>query len=67
MNGVDRPLDLLTQLKGKNIIVTLQNGKEVKAVLYAFDIHINLALEIEGKPKFIRGDNVESIDPGEEE
>lgn len=61
---IERPLDLLNGLKGKEVLVKCRAYKdyEVEGVLHAFDIHINLVLEVnEGKKKilrFVRGDNV---------
>ncbi len=62
MNGIDRPLDLLNQSKDQKVIITLQSGKEVEAILLAFDIHINLAVKVKDNLRFIRGDSVLFID-----
>lgn len=70
--AVERPLDLLNQLKNKEVIVVLDNGKEISGILLAFDIHINIALDQariseDGKgdktfgQMFIKGGNVCSI------
>jgi len=63
MNGVERPLDLLNNLKGQNVKVKLKGKDEFeKGILLAFDIHINLVLEDESKkPLFIRGDIIEIV------
>lgn len=61
IGALERPLDLINQLKGKNIIVKLQDGKEISGVLVAWDIHINVVLEINKVLTFIRGDNILSI------
>lgn len=58
LNSIERPLDYLNQCKGKEVIVTLENGKEVSGTLIAFDIHINLIVKTLDKIGFIRGDNV---------
>jgi small nuclear ribonucleoprotein (snRNP)-like protein len=58
LNSIERPLDYLNQCKGKEVIVTLENGKEVTGTLIAFDIHINLIVKTLDKIGFIRGDNV---------
>jgi small nuclear ribonucleoprotein (snRNP)-like protein len=58
LNSIERPLDYLDQCKGKEVIVTLENGKEVTGILIAFDIHINLIVKTLDKIGFIRGDNV---------
>ena len=39
-----KPLDALNSLVDNQVLVKLKNGMEVRAVLKAFDIHINLVL-----------------------
>lgn len=65
---IERPLDMLQNLKNQKVIVTLKDEKFYSGILLAFDIHINLVLdnaELNGKAKtgltFLRGDNVISI------
>lgn len=63
---IERPLDFLNQKKGEQILIMLNNGKEVMGKLLAFDIHINIVLmempkNGKEKMKFIRGDNINSI------
>lgn len=64
LQQIERPLDLLNSLKGKKILVRCKAYKEydLEGVLHAFDIHINLVLEVyENRKKvfrFVRGDNV---------
>ena len=59
-----RPLEYLASLKGKRVLVTLKNGKEIEGTLESSDIHVNLVLsnvKVDDKeiPKmFIRGDMV---------
>ncbi|MEM4703115.1 MAG: LSM domain-containing protein [Candidatus Pacearchaeota archaeon] len=76
VNGVERPLDLLNQSKGKEILVQLKNDKQLVGTLLAFDIHINIVLsntrELEnGETKrnigvsFIRGDTIIYISPSQ--
>ncbi len=75
-NGVERPLDLLNQSKGKEILVQLKNNQQLVGTLVAFDIHINIVLsntkELEnGDIKrnigmaFIRGDTIIYISPSQ--
>ena len=45
VNGIERPLDLLNQSKGKEILVQLGNDKQMVGTLLAFDIHINVVLD----------------------
>lgn len=64
LQQIERPLDLLNALKGKHVFVQCRAYKDyaIEGILHAFDIHINLVLEIkEGNKKslrFVRGDNV---------
>ena len=62
---IERPLDLLNESKGKNVLLTLKNGKVLRGTLLAFDIHINIVLdnteEVDGKSlglTFVRGDAI---------
>ncbi len=74
VNGIERPLDLLNNSKGKEILVQLKNNRQLVGTLLAFDIHINTVLEEaeerengELKRKigtvFIRGDAIILISP----
>jgi small nuclear ribonucleoprotein len=65
-----KPLDCLGELLDKHVLIRLKNGMEIRGVLKAFDMHINLVVEnaefrdkvddkeVERKFKkmFIRGD-----------
>ncbi len=73
-NGIERPLDLLNNSRGKEILVQLKNGKQMAGILKAFDIHVNIVLdnakEIENEQQtkvygltFIRGDTIIFISP----
>ncbi len=74
VNGIERPLDLLNQAKGKEVLIQLKGDKQIVGTLLAFDIHINVVLsntrELEnGDMKrnigmvFIRGDTIVYISP----
>ncbi len=74
VNGIERPLDLLNESKGKEVLVQLKGEKKFVGTLLAFDIHINLVLdnvkEMEGNDMkrnlgltFLRGDTVIFISP----
>jgi small nuclear ribonucleoprotein len=54
VNGIERPLDLLNNSKGKEVLVQLKGDKQFVGTLLAFDIHINLVM-----------DNVKEMDNGE--
>ena len=71
---IERPLDLLNNSKGKEVLVTLRDGKTLSGTLIAFDIHVNVVLdnakEINGSEMikkfgliFIRGDTIIYISP----
>ena len=73
-NGIERPLDLLNQSKGKDVLVQVKGDKQYVGTLKAFDIHINVVLdnakELEnGEVKksigltFLRGDTIVFISP----
>ena len=73
-NGIERPLDLLNNSKGKEILLQLKNDKQIVGTLLAFDIHINLVLdnvkELENNElkksvglTFVRGDTIIYISP----
>ena len=74
VNGIERPLDLLNNSKGREILVYLKNDKHLTGTLLAFDIHVNIVLdnakEMEGGEvkrsiglTFLRGDTVIFISP----
>jgi small nuclear ribonucleoprotein len=73
-NEIERPLDLLNNSKGKEVLVQLKTNKQFVGTLVAFDIHINVVLENakemengEIKTKlgqvFLRGDTIIFISP----
>jgi len=73
-HGIERPLDLLNQSKGKEILVNLKNDKQLVGTLLAFDIHVNIVLDNTkelhaGEMKrnigltFVRGDTIIFISP----
>ena len=45
VNGIERPLDLLNAVKGKEILVQLKTGKQLVGTYLAFDIRINVVLD----------------------
>ncbi len=69
VNGIERPLDVLNNAKGKEILIQLKNNRQMVGTLLAFDIHINIVLDnakeiIDGEEKrnvgltFLRGDAI---------
>ena len=74
VNGIERPLDVLNQSKGKEVIVQLKGDKQYVGTLLAFDIHINVVLDNakemgDGEVRksigltFLRGDTIVYISP----
>ena len=74
VNGIERPLDLLNNSKGKEVLVHLKGDKQFVGTLLAFDIHINLVMDNvkemqNGELKrnlgitFLRGDTIIFISP----
>ncbi len=74
VNGIERPLDLLNQSKGKEVLVQLKGDKQFVGTLLAFDMHINVVLdnakEMENDAirkkiglTFLRGDTIIFISP----
>jgi len=74
VNGIERPLDLLNQSKGKEVLIQLKSDKQFVGTLLAFDIHINIVLdnakEMQGGEvkkniglTFLRGDTIIFISP----
>lgn len=73
-NVITRPLDLLNNSKGQEVLVHLKGGNQFVGSLLAFDIHINLVLDNvkqmeNGEVKknlgltFLRGDTIIFISP----
>lgn len=73
-NEIKRPLDLLDQSKGKEVLVTLKGEKQFSGTLIAFDQHINVVMDNvkesqNGELKrnlgitFLRGDTIIFVSP----
>jgi small nuclear ribonucleoprotein len=71
---IERPLDLLNESKGKEVLIALKDGTEISGKLTAFDIHINIVLDGTKILKdnaviksigltFLRGDTILYISP----
>jgi small nuclear ribonucleoprotein len=74
VNGIERPLDLLNNSKGKEVLVHLKGDKQFVGTLLAFDIHINLVMDNVKEMQnnelkrslgltFLRGDTIIFISP----
>lgn len=74
VNGIERPLDLLNNSKGKEVLVHTKGDKQFVGTLLAFDIHINLVLDNTKEMQnnelrrsigltFLRGDTIIFISP----
>jgi small nuclear ribonucleoprotein len=69
-----KPFDLLTTAIGKNILVKLKNGMEIRGTLESYDPHLNLSMKSaeelsEGEVKkklgslLVRGDTIVYVSP----
>jgi small nuclear ribonucleoprotein len=74
VNGIERPLDVLNNAKGKEVLVQLKNNRQIVGTLLAFDIHINVVIDnakeiLDDDKKrnvgltFLRGDTIIFISP----
>ena len=74
VNKIERPLDVLNNAKGREVLVQLKNNQQMRGTLLAFDIHINVVLdnakELENGEErrnmgltFLRGDTIIFISP----
>lgn len=74
VNGIERPLDLLNESKGKEILIELKDNKQLVGTLLAFDIHINIVVDntreiVNNETKrslglsFVRGNTILWISP----
>lgn len=55
-----RPLDLLEETVGEDVIVHLKGGAIYEGLLAGYDQHMNLVIDAQNT-SIIRGDNVESV------
>ena len=72
-----RPLDVLEKGRGKRVFVKLKNGAEIRGVLQAFDLHLNIWLEEAEETKedrtvklgslLVRGDTIIFASPSNSE
>ena len=71
---MSKPFDLLTTALGKNVLVKLKNGMEIRGTLEAYDPHLNLSMKdaeelAEGEVKkklgnlLVRGDTIVYVSP----
>jgi len=59
---IDRPLDFLGNSKGKEVLIKLKSNENIIAKLLVFDININLVIKKNKITKFIKGDNIISVE-----
>lgn len=55
------PLDVINTLRGKEVIVQLKSGKEIKGKLLSFDLNTNIGIETAKGVEFIQGETVTAI------
>ena len=58
ITSIQMPLQMLEEMKNKMVNVELRNGKQVKGKLLAYDLSLNLGIEIDGKESMIDGQQV---------
>lgn len=69
-----KPLNVLNQAVGSNVMVVLKGGREYRGILDGYDPHMNLVLRnaeerLDGQPTrslsvvIVRGDNIIYISP----
>ena len=69
-----KPFDLLTTAIGKNVLVKLKNGMELRGTLNAYDPHLNLSMSDAEELKdgevirklgslLVRGDTIVYVSP----
>jgi len=69
-----KPFDLLTTALGKNVLVKLKSGLELRGVLQAYDPHLNLSIKDAEELKdgetskklgsiLVRGDTIVYVSP----
>ena len=73
----DRPFDTLNESIGSTVILRLKEGNEVRGILKAFDVHMNLVLDdaeevSDSNTKrfgtiIVRGDNIIFVSPASKE
>jgi len=75
-SSLERPLDALSEARGKRVFVELKDGNSFVGILRTFDIHINTVLDEASEMRngelkrklgrvVIRGDNITIISPEE--
>jgi small nuclear ribonucleoprotein (snRNP)-like protein len=66
---MSKPFDLINEMIGKEVLITIKGNKEIRARLMAYDIHLNLSLskvviksesgnETTSEKMFLRGDSI---------
>jgi len=69
VNKVSRPFDMLNNAINKQVLVQIKDNVQIRGILKAFDVHMNIVLEEaeelkDGKTKtkysetLLRGDNI---------
>jgi len=77
MSEQSRPFDILNGALNKNVLIRLKGGSELRGIMTAYDVHMNLVLQDaeqlengESKRKLgtmlVRGDSVIFLSPAEE-
>lgn len=57
----EKPFDFLNKLKGKKIRIEKTNKEIVEGVLKAFDLNINMSVQVDGHNTFIPGYSISLV------
>ncbi len=58
---MNSPIDFLESRKQKEVSIVLKNRRELKGKLVAYDLNINLYIEVKGRTQFVHGHTVNYI------
>ncbi len=61
------PLDSINEMKQKDVIVQLKDGREITGKLMSFDLSSNIGIEVKGNLEFIQGELVSAVSLAEKQ
>ncbi len=61
------PLDSINEMKNKEVLVQLKDGKEITGKLMSFDLSSNIGIEVKGNLEFIQGELVSAVSLAEKQ
>jgi small nuclear ribonucleoprotein (snRNP)-like protein len=59
--NIEKPLDALNNMRGKEVTIDLRNGETVEGKLIAFDLNTNITIEVNGDKRLVQGNNVVAV------